>query len=89
MKTPYIGFGNKDLEKCPTIKLGDFILCPSCGKEHKTERGTIDGKESDVLLLYKCGEKIYLAAIAGRNIIGVKSTVSGSVDLSGLPEPGV
>jgi hypothetical protein len=79
MPTPYIGFGNDTLNKQTSLKKGDFINCPNCKKTHAVECGTSDGKESDVLLFYHCGNKSCLAGMNGKSIIGIKPDISGSI----------
>ena len=76
MTIPYIGFGNETLDKCSEIARGDQIECPHCGELH-----TITGEESNMMLFYKCGEKLYLAGIAGKLTAFKKADVSGEVEL--------
>ena len=62
---------NEELEKCPKIET--TIICPRCGKEHEIKYGEQilkDGSriKSD-LAYYNCGDKSYLAGIAGKSII--------------------
>lgn len=79
MNIPYIGFGNDTLEKLPKCKEGDIVFCSNCGGEHPLECGTSKGKKSDLIMFYKCGENLFLGAIAGRCIILKKADVSGQI----------
>lgn len=82
-KTPYVGFGNDTLRKQPIMQIGDKLLCSKCGAVHVI-RGGIDqetGKETDLLMFYTCGEKSYLAAVAGRSVLKTKSDCSGEVEI--------
>ncbi len=78
---PYIGFGNETLNKLPTVLAGDKIECVKCGGEHELlpPDGWKEGDEQPIVLFYKCDDKSYLAAIAGKLIINVRSDVSGSL----------
>lgn len=78
--TPYIGFGNDTLEKLPPLNVNDRIKCPHCGGQHIVEGGKDrDGKETNTVLFYTCGEQVYLAGIAGRCTIGQDADVSGEI----------
>jgi hypothetical protein len=79
MKTPFIGFSNKTLSAQDTARKGDLITCPQCGQKHPLECGTSNGKESDLIMFYKCGTGLYMGALAGRLTIGVKSDVQGEM----------
>jgi hypothetical protein len=70
MKTrPFIAIGNEELKG--TLKKGDIIRCPKCRKRHSVcvgkDRKT--GKETDMVLFYHCGKKLYLAGIDGKSIL--------------------
>ncbi len=81
MTTPYIGFGNDTLGKLPRVTVGQKIVCPRCGLLHELEAGKNDrGEPVDTLLFYRCGEKAYLGAVAGRLTIKVKPDVSGRLE---------
>ena len=73
MEIPYVAFSNDELEDedLPIVKKGDSITCPHCGGSH-TLRATqnTEGRDS-ILLFYKCGEKVYLAAIHGKLVISL------------------
>lgn len=71
MSTPYVCFGNETLDKLPEVREGDIVKCDKCGEGHKLECGTSDGKKSDVLMFYKCGENTYLGAIDGKCVVNV------------------
>lgn len=79
MSTPYILFGNDTLENQPKAHKGDVVSCKRCGGKHPLEGGTADGEESDLILFYKCGETLYLGAVAGRCIVDIPADVSGSI----------
>lgn len=84
MDTPYVAFSNKKtLDGLPKIQAGDLIVCSVCQKKHAVEppTPTDDADEaSSLLLFYTCPETrgSYLAAVNGRNILGIKGRVSGS-----------
>lgn len=81
-KIPYIGFGNETLEKQAPMKKGDMIDCPRCGGKHPVKCGTNDeGEESNILMFYSCGGKIYLAGVEGKRIIGIKSDCAGDIGI--------
>jgi len=66
----YFAIGNDELADMPPLKIGEAILCPHCGDAHIVEGGkSEDGKETDLLLFYKCGEKAYLAGVSGTNVM--------------------
>lgn len=69
MDVPFVAFSNEELEKKPAIKKGDKILCSVCHRKHLVSAGTdADGKESDIMLFYRCGKNTYLAGIAGKRV---------------------
>lgn len=74
--TPYIGYSNLTLGRLPAVQEKDKIECVHCGSDHVL-RAADDG--STLLLFYHCGEKTYLGAIDGRQIINVKADVSGKI----------
>ncbi len=76
MSTPYIGFGNDTLAKCPALRPGDEIHCSRCGCMHTVE-GPDDG--GDLLLFCRCQGKSYLVGVKGRSIVGVPSDVHGEL----------
>lgn len=76
---PFIGFGNETLDKLPPVSVGDKIECVKCGGEHEL-LPTDDWKPGDgepILLYYKCGDKAFIAALAGKLIVNVRVDVSG------------
>ena len=73
-ETPYVGFSNETWRQCDEGRPGQEIKCPECGAMHPLE----DSKPSG-LLFYKCGEKVMLAGIDGKLVIGVKSDASGKI----------
>lgn len=75
---PFIGFDNDTLNRQPRICKGDVVECPHCGGEHIAKAATKeDGSESKMLLFYTCGDNAYLAAVAGRLVIGTPADMSG------------
>jgi len=79
-RTPYIGFGNDTLDKCPVLAIGQNIICPHCEERHRVYGGKDeDGKEQDTLMFYKCGEHIYICGVHGRSVLGVKPDASGKL----------
>jgi hypothetical protein len=80
MGTPYIGFGNDSLKNAPPLTHGDVITCPRCGEVHTVEGGKNEkGEITDTVLAYKCGDKLYLAGVAGKCVIKKKPDVSGKI----------
>ena len=66
-----IAIGHDELSKKDAV--GNSINCPNCGDAHEIEYGDEvmpDGtkKPSKLLAFYKCGNKTYLAGIAGKVI---------------------
>jgi hypothetical protein len=74
MSTPYIGFSNETLAKCPPAKAGDKIDCPHCGDKH-----ILADSDPPMMLSFTCGEKVYIAGLKGRLTMGVKADVSGKI----------
>lgn len=66
----FLAVGNEELEGQPEIKKGDMFDCPHCPDKHVLECGTDpkNGKESTMLLFYRCGDKTYLAGLNGKLI---------------------
>ena len=59
--------GNDELKRAP--RLGTSIKCDKCGQEHPVEYGKDkDGIETGMLAFYKCGDKMYLCGINGKDI---------------------
>jgi hypothetical protein len=79
MKTPYVGFSNDTLDQQPILRDGNQIKCPHCNNHHEVECGTVDGKKSDLLMFFKCGDLVYLAGVDGRSVLGQKSDCSGTL----------
>jgi len=79
-EVPYVGFANETLERLKDVRKGDVIICPRCGKQHVLKAGRNEkGEESDLILFYKCGEQIYLGAINGKLVAGVKPDAKGGI----------
>ena len=65
--------GNDELEKCFEVHKGEKIKCLHCGEWHVLEAGkNKDGKETEIILFYKCGEKTYLGAVANKLFVPKK-----------------
>ena len=80
-KIPWIAFGNETLRKLPKVEAGDKIRCPHCGGEHELIPARDEqGRPMNKLLYYRCGGKIYVGAISGRCIAGVKPDFSGRLE---------
>ncbi len=60
---------NPELESLPVVKVGEKILCPSCGKRHKLVG---DDEGGTTLMFYRCNGKAYLGAIHGRCTVHYK-----------------
>lgn len=72
-RVPYVGFGNDVLSRQPTLRIGDQVACPHCGKRHRVKGATNErGEVTDLLLYYKCGKTPYLAGVRGRSIMRVR-----------------
>jgi len=82
VSVPYIGFGNDQLRDQTECREGDMIECPHCHHQHPVDFGEdIDtGEKSNLLGFYNCGDKMYLAAVAGRFVTGIKPCCSGTID---------
>lgn len=80
MKIPYVGFTNNTLGKQPRLQDGDMIVCRRCGQTHSVEATTDSaGNKTDLLLVYKCGEELYLAGVDGRCVDGIESDCGGEL----------
>jgi len=68
-KIPFIAFGNDELGV--PLRKGDLIDCPLCARIHPIpcSKDAVTGKETNIVLFYKCGKKTYLAGIDGRSIL--------------------
>ena len=81
---PYVVIGNEELANRPKLRDGDWIRCPTCGKEHQ-----VTSIESDppgmTMEFYHCDDKQYMAGINGVSTMGMKLS-GGKVDLSGDAE---
>jgi hypothetical protein len=75
MNISYIGFKNDTLIKLPKAKEGDDVFCIKCGGKHPLQCGTSKNKKSDLILFYKCGNKMYLGAVAGKCTVLKKADV--------------
>ncbi len=88
MPTPYVAFGNDNLERQPEVHAGDKFTCDKCGELHELRAGksitlkadgTKEEKMDETLLFYYCGDKTYLGAVANRLIVYTKSDMHGEV----------
>lgn len=71
-KATYVAFGNQELRDSPPLYLGQEITCPHCGEHHIVEGGIVDGKESDLLMFYKCGKSHYLCGVKGQSVLDIR-----------------
>ena len=71
---PFVSFGNEELENCITVEDGQQIPCPYCVNTHELETATDKetGEKTKLLMFFKCGNKLYLGAVNGRMVIGLK-----------------
>ncbi len=63
-KIPYFAIGNDELDLKP--KAGKTVVCKNCGKVHKIEFGTVNGKINKRLGFTKCGEKLFMVTLEGK-----------------------
>lgn len=68
--TPYVAIGNDEMGG----PIGAAVKCPHCGQQHPVEYGEKvlpDGsrERSNALGFYRCGEKSYLCALYGRDVM--------------------
>lgn len=73
----YIAIENGEIDNNETICAGDKIICPKCGKAHKTFGGKevrSDGTKvkSNILLAFKCKGTLRIAALHNKLLDGVK-----------------
>lgn len=70
MTAPTIGFSNETLERLPHVRSGDTVDCPVCRRRHtlKPSRDQ-DGRASETLLVFVCGDEPYLGALNGRLVV--------------------
>lgn len=70
MPKNYISFSNKELAGQPILYAGGMVKCPKCKRKHKlTTVKDVNGRSTEILLFYKCGESSYLAAIDNFSIM--------------------
>jgi len=70
--TGYIGFGNDTLNKLQEVKEESLILCPNCNSPHELKCGISNGIKSNTIMFFNCGDKVYIGAINGKLITGIK-----------------
>lgn len=69
-ETPFVAFDNETLSNSEWVEAGDSIQCPHCKEQHELFCVTSsDGKPTDLLLFYKCGDSAYLGALANRCVV--------------------
>ena len=66
-----LAIGNNEIKNAEKVYKGDTVICLNCKKPHTLETGTLvnnDGTktETDMMLFYKCKDKVYLAAIENK-----------------------
>ena len=64
--TSYVAIGNDELGA--PLKSGESMPCPKgCGESHVILGGKDKhGNETDMILAYRCGDKVYLCGVGGR-----------------------
>lgn len=76
---PYVGFKKSTTDKLPLVYAGTLIDCPDCFEKHSLESGRgKDGKETDIILFYRCHGKLKLGAVDNRLVAYTKPDVSGA-----------
>jgi hypothetical protein len=74
-----IAFTNKTLNECIDVQEGTEIPC-RCGQTHKLEAGTEKTPEgivkSTLLLFYRCQDSVYLGAVNGKFVAGIKPDIA-------------
>ena len=75
MSIPYIGYGNKSLERLGDTYPGDVIDCHMCGAKHEVQ----DSVPGGFVQFFVCGDKTYIAGLGNKRIINRKPDVSGSI----------
>jgi hypothetical protein len=79
MSTPFIGFDGSTLKELPKVKSGDEILCDKCNGRHILEQTQCDGKWSEFVLVYRCGDGLFLGAVNGSLVAHSKPDMSGTL----------
>jgi len=81
MSIPYVGFGNDQLTEQPDCRQGDMVECPHCNHAHPVQFATSQetGQKTNLLGFYHCGEKTYLACLAGKFVTGLTPGCSGRI----------
>jgi len=65
-----VAFSNDELKSKQTVHAGDIVLCPQCSKIHELKAGKNEsGNVDELILFYKCGEKVYLGAVGNKLVI--------------------
>ncbi len=83
----FIGFGDATLLSLVEVSKGDPIVCPRCEGIHELRCGKdADGDECCLLMYYVCEGGVYLGAINGRLIVGIKPDSSGTVYEGGVDD---
>jgi len=85
VSTPYIGYGNDTLDRSLPLECGQMIHCPHCGEAHVVECGENmeTGEITDLIMGYYCPkqDKVYLAGVNGKSVMGISADVSGKVEV--------
>lgn len=71
-ETPFVAIGPDELQDAPFVRAGDMIVCSQCGQAHVLMASTSNGRPTEKLLAYKCGDQTYLAALDNRLLSGLK-----------------
>jgi len=72
---PYVAYSNEQLKNCRIVHAGDLISCHRCKQPHSLIGGkNEEGIETEVLLAYRCGEGLFLAALDNKLLSDIKLT---------------
>lgn len=78
VSTPYVGYSNASLAKCPKVVPGQYFRCEKCARKHRLQTGK-NRSGSSVLMFYRCKGASYLGAVDGKLIVDIKPDVSGDL----------
>ena len=61
--------GNNQLKSCKCMEDGEVIKCPHCGQTHIVIELKDEDDYPSGLFVYDCGDKSFVAGVAGKNIM--------------------